>query len=133
MAQNYFSADECAEWAGQKPRKDEFFFPLEKSARAVVDWFKSEHAAARDDADVFDTHCFARHPLGDFHFVGQANWANFCVAQERRADSASLVRDEANGDGVVHPINMAFDWLDNLPDLFGGGINFYGDFDHAHR
>ena len=106
---------------------------MKKSLGAVGDWFEREDARASDDADVLDAHCFAWHPLGDFHFVGQTNWADFRVAEKRRADSAGLVRDEANCDGVVHPINMPFDRLNNLPNLFRAGVNFNRNFDNAHR
>jgi hypothetical protein len=33
----------------------------------------------------------------------------------------------------MHPINMPFDWLDNLPNLFRAGVNFNRNFDNAHR
>jgi len=133
LAQHNFAADECAKWSAEKPREDEFFFPLKKSLGAVGDWFEREDARASDDADVLDAHCFTWHPLSDFHFVGQTNRADFCVAEKRRADSAGLVRDEANCDGVVHPINMPFDRLNNLPNLFRAGVNFNRNFDNAHR
>jgi hypothetical protein len=28
---------------------------------------------------------------------------------------------------------MAFDWFDNLPNLFRAGVNFNRNFDNAHR
>jgi hypothetical protein len=28
---------------------------------------------------------------------------------------------------------MAFDWLNNLPNLFRAGVNFNRNFDNAHR
>jgi hypothetical protein len=33
----------------------------------------------------------------------------------------------------MHPINMAFNWLNDLPDSFRAGIDFNLDIDVAHR
>jgi len=116
-------ADVCADRAAQTPRKDQFFFPFKKCFRIVGQRFESKDTGARDDADVLDSHRLARHPFGDLHFVGQTNRADFRVAEKSRADPARLFGDESNRDGVVHPVNVAFDGFDDLPNFFGTGVD----------
>ncbi len=58
-------------------------------------------------------------PLGDLHAVDELDRADLCVAEERRADTAMLIALEADGDSVVHPIDVLLDQLDDAPDLCG--------------
>ena len=72
-------------------------------------------------------------PPGDLHLVGEPERADPGVAVEGGADARLAARREPDGDGVVHPLDVRPDVLDDPPHLGRRGVDHRADPDGAHR
>jgi len=83
----------------------------------LTDGENRECSGASDHSDMANADGGSVIPLGDFHFVGEAEWSDFCVAIERGANAGSRWSREADCNRIVHPVDMVSNVLDNRPDL----------------
>ena len=85
-----------------------------------------------DHPDMANANGRSGFPFGNFHFVGEAEWSDFCVAIEGGANARSRWSREADCHGIVHPVDMVSNVLYDRPDLVWCCVYDCADSDSCH-